>query len=582
MTTAPGVGAEFAGYRIESVLGRGGVGLVYLAQDLDLPRRVALKILRAEYALDPDFRERFVRESLIAASLDHQNIVPIYKAGEVDGVLYIAMRYVDGIDLRRLLAGEGNLGVDRTIAILGQIGAALEAAHARGLCHRDVKPANILVTTGTGEGASDQAYLVDFGITKRTATAGLTQVGHFVGTIDYAAPEQIRGMAIDARTDVYSLGCVLYECLAGAPPFRFTSDLDTMQAHISAPRPSLSAVRPEMGSAMDHVVRTAMAVSPGDRYGSTLALVTAMRAARPWSGVDRRGNTRPPSGETRIVETPKPPVRKSRTKVSATPPPTRAVPPPAPPTMVRPQAATVAAPQQPAVEAPPTAEPPRANLMPVLAGIAGLLVVGVVGVVLLAHRGGDTDAPASTSAPTLAPTPVPTPTVAPGEVRLSTALLTLADFVKGTVTPLRATDVIRMEQITCAPPTVPAGETDQQRVAFSGVGSTADRQYYNGVALFATPDQASAYLQSVSDLSTEQRCPARYATQYAPPPDLGPGAARLVFSGKDPTFIFDALYFRRGRVVAVIMVSRKNSIPPQAEAKAFAGTELNHIADSTG
>src|SRR5438105_82461 len=172
MTVAPGIGAEFAGYRIEALLGRGGVGLVYLAEDLNLPRRVALKILRAEYAEDPQFRERFVRESRLAASLDHLNIVPIYKAGEADGVLYIAMRYVDGTDLRRLLGVEGPLDIDRALGILGQVGSALDAAHAQGLCHRDVKPANILVTRGVGHGMPEQAYLVDFGITKRTSTAG--------------------------------------------------------------------------------------------------------------------------------------------------------------------------------------------------------------------------------------------------------------------------------------------------------------------------------------------------------------------------------------------------------------------------
>ncbi|HEX6493296.1 MAG TPA: serine/threonine-protein kinase, partial [Candidatus Dormibacteraeota bacterium] len=263
MTGAPGIGAEFAGYRIEALLGRGGVGLVYLAEDLALPRRVALKILRAEYAEDPQFRERFVRESRLAASLDHLNIVPIFKAGEADGVLYIAMRYVEGTDLRRLLVDHGPLDIDRTLGILGQVGGALDAAHAQGLIHRDVKPANILVAPGAG-GVADQAYLVDFGITKRTTTAGLTQAGLFVGTLDYAAPEQIRGQAVDARTDIYSLGCVLFECLAGVSPFRRDSELDTLQAHLSAPRPALSAIRPEMGTAMDRVTMTAMAQDPDD------------------------------------------------------------------------------------------------------------------------------------------------------------------------------------------------------------------------------------------------------------------------------------------------------------------------------
>jgi serine/threonine-protein kinase len=522
MTMAPGLGAEFAGYRIEAILGRGGVGLVYLAEDLNLPRRVALKILRAEYAEDPQFRERFVRESRLAASLDHLNIVPIYKAGEAGGVLYIAMRYVDGTDLRRLLAAEGPLDLDRTIGILAQVGSALDAAHAQGLCHRDVKPANILVTPGS-HGMPDQAYLVDFGITKRTSTAGLTQAGQFVGTLDYAAPEQIRGLAIDARTDVYSLGCVLYECLAGIAPFRRTTDLDTMQAHLSAPRPRISAVRPEMGPAMDHVVSTAMAREPDDRYGSAVALVTAVRAARPWSGVDRRSSTRPPS--------------------AAPPPP------------------------------PPPAEPPARRrgrrVPPPAAGVAALVTVGVAGALLLGHRGGDTGAATSTH-PTAAPSAAPPP----GTLRLEAALLTLSDFAPGSVAPAPST--LQLGQVSCGVP--PTGEVEERRVAFTGRGDTAGRAYFNAAASFPADAEARSYLDSLT--AAAQGCPQRLPDGPAAPA-LGDGTVRVLFPSAPGavSFVFDALYIRRGRVVGLVLVSRDGTTPPPpGDAPAVGRLAAGHMA----
>jgi tRNA A-37 threonylcarbamoyl transferase component Bud32 len=527
MTMAPGLGAEFAGYRIEAILGRGGVGLVYLAEDLNLPRRVALKILRAEYADDPQFRERFVRESRLAASLDHLNIVPIYRAGEAGGVLYIAMRYVDGTDLRRLLAAEGPLDTGRALGILAQVGSALDAAHAQGLCHRDVKPANILVTPGS-HGMPDQAYLVDFGITKRTSTAGLTQAGQFVGTLDYAAPEQIRGLAIDARTDVYSLGCVLYECLAGIAPFRRTTDLDTMQAHLSAPRPRLSALRPEMGPDMDHVLCTAMAREPDDRYGSALALVTAARAARPWSGADRRSSTGPP-------------------RVAAPPPP------------------------------PPPAKPParrRARRGPPLAaGAAALVTAGAAGVLLLAHRDGDTGAATS-----IRPSPAPTATPPPGTLNLEAALLTLSDFAPGSVAPAPST--LQLDQVSCGVP--PTAEVEERRVAFTGRGDTAGRAYFNAAVAFPVDADARSYLDSLT--AAAQSCPQRLPVG-PPAPALGDGTVRVLFPSAPgaPAFVFDALYIRRGRVVALVLVSQAGtSPPPPRDAGAFGRRAVRHMVAAGG
>jgi serine/threonine-protein kinase len=192
------IGTTVAGYRLEKLLGRGGMSVVYLAEHVRLGRKVALKLLSAALSEDESFRERFERESRRAAEIDHPNIVPIYDAGDADGQFFIAMRYVQGADLKTLIKGEGPLNVGRTLYILEQAASALDAAHERDLVHRDVKPANILI-----EAPSDRVFLTDFGVVKHTASQGLTKTGFFIGTVDYAAPEQIEGLPVDARTDVY-------------------------------------------------------------------------------------------------------------------------------------------------------------------------------------------------------------------------------------------------------------------------------------------------------------------------------------------------------------------------------------------
>jgi streptogramin lyase/tRNA A-37 threonylcarbamoyl transferase component Bud32 len=274
------VGTEIPGYRIESLIGRGGMGVVYLAEDLSLKRKVALKVLAPELAQDGKFRERFVRESQLAASLDHPNIIPIFEAREAGPSLYIAMRYVPGLDLKTLIAQEGPLSPQRTISILGQVASALDAAHAEGLIHRDVKPGNILITPRTESGGSDRVFLSDFGLTKRSSSdSGITATGQFVGTLDYAAPEQFEGKPLDARTDVYSLACVLYESLVGAAPFHRDQDAAVMYAHLTAARPKVTDRRPDLPKDIDRVVARAMAREPKDRYGSAGELVDAAREA---------------------------------------------------------------------------------------------------------------------------------------------------------------------------------------------------------------------------------------------------------------------------------------------------------------
>src|SRR5262245_50032679 len=257
------IGTQIAGYRIESLLSRGGMGEVYLAEQDAPRRRVALKLLAPELSDDPGFRERFVRESEAAASIDHPNVIPIYQSGEADGALFMAMRYVEGTDLRTLLAKEGPLPPERAVRICAQVADALEAAHERGLVHRDVKPANILV------GRSDHAYLSDFGLIRRQeVSTAITKTGQFMGTIDYVAPEQIKGQAVDGRADIYSLGCVLYECLTGEPPFRRETEVATLYAHLEDPPPAPSTKVPTCPTALDKAAVKAMATKPADRFAT--------------------------------------------------------------------------------------------------------------------------------------------------------------------------------------------------------------------------------------------------------------------------------------------------------------------------
>jgi len=238
-----------------------------------LGRQAALKLLSAALG-EADFRERFLRESQVAAALDHPSIVPVYDAGEAeDGLLYIAMACIEGSDLKTLLATEGKLPLRRALRIVGQVGSALDAAHARGLVHRDVKPANILVAEG------DRSYLSDFGVAKQLASNGMTRTGSFVGTIDYCAPEQIEGRDVDSRTDVYALACVLYECLAGAPPFSRPSEVAVLNAHLHAPPPKLTRAAPEISAALESVIEKALSKSPLDRYPTCGEFLAAARAA---------------------------------------------------------------------------------------------------------------------------------------------------------------------------------------------------------------------------------------------------------------------------------------------------------------
>jgi Protein kinase domain len=280
MPELPLVGDEFGGYRLRSVLGRGGMSVVYQAENPRLGSVVALKLLAPELASDDVFRTRFLEESRIAASLNHPNVIPIYDAGSSGGLLYIAMRYVSGTDMRQMIKKRGRLIPSVALSLTGQAARALDAAHRRGLVHRDVKPGNLLIERGDDDDDPDHVYLSDFGITKHAMSrSGLTSTGQFMGTLDYVAPEQIRGMSVLGLADQYSLGCVLYECLTGRVPFEKDMDAAIIWAHVEESPPAPTTLRPDLPPAVDDVFARVLAKQPGDRYASCREFTEAMRVA---------------------------------------------------------------------------------------------------------------------------------------------------------------------------------------------------------------------------------------------------------------------------------------------------------------
>jgi serine/threonine-protein kinase len=267
-------GSTFAGYEVESVVGAGGIGILYRARQVRLDRPVALKLVEPEVARDPVIRERLRREARMVAALDHPNVVPLYAAGEEDGTVYIVTRWVEGTELGTLIQRDGPLEAGRAARTAAQIAAALEVAHEKGLVHRDVKPSNVILTS------EDHVYLTDFGLAKRAGTAvGLTGVDQMLGTVDYVAPEQIEGSEPDARGDVYSLGCVLFEMLTGEPPFAGQAGgMAKMWAQVNAEVPSVRERRPDVPPALEDVMRRAMAKAPDARPTAAVFRTTALAA----------------------------------------------------------------------------------------------------------------------------------------------------------------------------------------------------------------------------------------------------------------------------------------------------------------
>ena len=263
-------GARIAGYRIEQLIGRGGMAVVYRATNVRLDRMVALKILSPDLARNDSFRQRFIRESRAGAAVDHPHVIPVFEAGEAQDVLFIAMRYVAGLDVRALIERVGQLPAARTVELVLQVASALDTAHAAGLVHRDVKPANMLLASFNDDGlGADHVYLSDFGLSKQSISSpSLTMTGQFLGTLDYMSPEQVNGRQIDGKTDQYALGCAAFEMLTGQPPFRRDANMAVMWAQVSAPPPPVRAARPELSPRVDEVLGRALAKAPEDRFGT--------------------------------------------------------------------------------------------------------------------------------------------------------------------------------------------------------------------------------------------------------------------------------------------------------------------------
>ena len=293
------IGSQIAGYRLEEQIGRGGMAVVYRAYDPRLDRHVALKILAPGLALDDAFRQRFIRESRAAAAVDHPNIIPVFDAGEANGVLFIAMRFVQGRDVRTLLDAVGPLPAARAADIVSQVASALDAAHARGLVHRDVKPGNMLLDATAGGGRQDHVYLSDFGLSKQSlAQTALTSQGQFLGTLDYVAPEQVEGQPVDGRADLYALACASFELLSGTPPFKRDGGLAVVWAKLSEPPPRLSQRRPDLPVAVDSVMNRALAKAPADRFGTCGEFAAALRDSLGLRAAGSGPAARPPASPT--------------------------------------------------------------------------------------------------------------------------------------------------------------------------------------------------------------------------------------------------------------------------------------------
>jgi glutamine cyclotransferase len=362
-------GTVFAGHRIEGVAGKGGMGIVYRATHLALDHLVALKVISPELASDERFRRRFADESRIAVSIRHPNVVPIHNAGEEDGRLFVTMDLIEGTDVRHVLHREGPIDPRRAARIISEVASALDAAHSRGLVHRDIKPGNILLE---GSGEQERVFLTDFGLARQVdANTGVTATGAFVGTLDYVAPEQIRGERVDARADIYALGCVLFELLTGNPPFAARDDkVAKMYAHLEEDPPSLRVLRPDLPGGLDLALARALAKQPADRFPSAGDFARAVEA-----GVEGGATVEAERSVGVGAAAPGPPEVTTTVQRRISEPPTE-----------------------------PAPQPKRRSRGPLLALLAGAVAVGVA-VVLIASSGGDDDGQGTTPATTTAAEP---------------------------------------------------------------------------------------------------------------------------------------------------------------------------------
>ncbi|HEX6344091.1 serine/threonine-protein kinase [Umezawaea sp.] len=410
-------GRRLGHYRIDGVLGRGGMSVTYRATDVRLGRKVALKVIGEHLTADAEFRERFVDEARNTSAIDHANIVPLYDFDEVDGLLYIAMRLVDGSDLASHIK-DGPLSPARTLTLLGQVAEALDMLHGKGLVHLDVKPANVLVTTK--EAVREHVYLADFGLTRRGATGHRTRTGDFLGSPTYAAPEHLRGEPVDGRTDAYALACMLYACLSGRPPFQGGVQ-DVIQGHLAQEIPPLTSLV-VLPPAIDDVLRKGTAKDPNQRFANCQELINAARGAlsqvqRPGNPPERRqgsagqpGGSQPPSGSIPVQQ---PVVGPNSGGV-----PVQQYQPPQPQSQPQQQVRPPAYPQQQSFQQHPNQEPVRLRppapvgtsafgstssssrptwFAPVIVGVIAITLVVIVVILLSPSDEPPSDSPGSTS-----------------------------------------------------------------------------------------------------------------------------------------------------------------------------------------
>jgi serine/threonine protein kinase/streptogramin lyase len=411
------MGSTIAGCRLDAVAGRGGMGVVYRATQLALDRLVALKAMAPQLAEDADYRERFQRESHIAASIDHPNVIPVYEAGELDGTLYLIMRWVDGTDLRALLTSSGALPPQRAVRLLRPVASALAAAHRRGLVHRDIKPANVLIARGDGE-EDEHVYLTDFGIARRTdGESAMTRTGVLVGTLDYTAPERIEGGKGNAASDIYAFGCMLFEALTGHVPFDRQTELTKMYAHLNDPVPQARREVPGVPERLDAIIAKAMAKRPEDRFASASELVSALGRALEVETAEaglrgRRDRSELPTDETvpavdstepvtAGIAAPETEIAAPETEIAA--PETEIAAPETPPTVADPSAGTtLGAPLRASTEVdwpePGRRSTPRPRALLLALALLVVVVAGIVALVAGSGGGAKRDHPTLTGA----------------------------------------------------------------------------------------------------------------------------------------------------------------------------------------
>jgi serine/threonine protein kinase len=607
-------GSIIAGYRIDELISRGGMGLVYRVTNVALRRIYALKVLAPEIAEDEQFRDRFKREMRIASSLHHPNIVAIHYAGEHEGLLFFVMDYVTGTDLRQVLLKTGALEPERCVDLLEQFASALDAAHRRGLVHRDVKPANILITVKDGE---EHAYLTDFGLAKRFDNASaITAKGVVVGTVDYMAPEQITGSRTDARTDIYALGCVFYQMLTGKVPYERENSIATLFAHVNDPPPPLEHDIADMYPAFEEVLDKAMAKEPADRYFSAgdfardaAAALKGLRYSAP-PVVVATGEAQPLDSDAgggahdaELVER-----AGAETSVSeAEAPPAPAASPPAPPEGQPPTASAPAAPeaQPPTASAPApseaqavaassaaaTAPPPppptgardaptprRRWLWPVLGGVA-LIVVAVVVIVIVSGSGGSSAPKGQPFATTARPVPTNRVTASgTAAIRLNgdTAIVTLD--INGLLNgAAHAMHIHAGGQGLCPPASAARLHNGHLSI------STTDGIHWYGPPQTSLTTFGDTSVKSIVDFS---RYPTTGNIRYQRTIELPPGIADAIRAGNAVIVVHGIDYNGNGIYDDVLDRSELNaSLPGEATAPALCGTLVNaptNIASAGG